>query len=312
MTTSRRLRVPRRPAPTFEGQALALAWGAWTELGVSGWASSHADWAIDPEPLIVFTAFLRDRDPRLRDEGTDWCIRNWRHVSKVRLKSALHDQSPETRESFGELAATVTRHAGSKVAWPLATTPRTFTVTGRSAAPALDHPSMAWLRMRAMFGVATRTEVLRYFLSGNQRRASAASIATATGYTKRSVTDECDVLVQAGLLGVRPLGNRFVYSLVRRPELEAFVGALPNIRPDWRAVFVVARELVTLEARAGQKPTTLAVAARKALDTMSDELEDLGVELPPSDVRGADLWPALQTLGTRTLGEWSLGRWHDS
>ena len=97
-----------------------------------------------------------------------------------------------------------------------------------------------------------------------------------------------------------------------RPELEAFVGALPTIRPDWHAVFTVARELITLEARADQKPTTLAVAAHKALDTMSEELEDLGVDLPPSDVRGADLWPALRTIGMRTLGEWSLGRWHTS
>jgi len=52
------------------------------------------------------------------------------------------------------------------------------------------------------------------------------------------------------------------------------------------------------------------VAARKTLDAMSDDLEDLEFELPPSDVRGVGLWPACQSIGTQTLGEWSLGRWH--
>ena len=57
-----------------------LCWGAWSELGVSGWSRTHVTWAIDPEPLIVFTA-IADLDPRLRDEALDWCIRNSRHVS---------------------------------------------------------------------------------------------------------------------------------------------------------------------------------------------------------------------------------------
>lgn len=33
------------------------------------------------EDLICFTAFLGDEDARLRDEATDWCVRNWRYVS---------------------------------------------------------------------------------------------------------------------------------------------------------------------------------------------------------------------------------------
>lgn len=47
--------TPRRQpsaAASFADRALALAWGAWAELGVSGWASTHGNWAVDPEPLI--------------------------------------------------------------------------------------------------------------------------------------------------------------------------------------------------------------------------------------------------------------------
>lgn len=56
---------------TFEQQAVALAWGAWVELGVPGAHRTHRDWAIDPEPLILFTAFRGDSDGRLRDEAID-------------------------------------------------------------------------------------------------------------------------------------------------------------------------------------------------------------------------------------------------
>ena len=91
MATSRR----NGTTSTFADDALALAAGAWSELGVSGWISSHADWAIDPEPLILFTVWLGDADPRLRDESTDWCVQNWRFISKARLKNLLGAQPEE-------------------------------------------------------------------------------------------------------------------------------------------------------------------------------------------------------------------------
>jgi hypothetical protein len=307
MATSNRVR--RRPAATFAEQATAVAWGAWVELGVSGWTETHHAWAIDPEPLIVFTAFLGDEDARLRDEATDWCVRNWRYVSKTRLKNLVREQPPAVRDAFGVLAATVGEHAG--VVWPFASEPRRFTVTGRSAAPQLDKPSMVWLRLRAMFGIGARTEILRYFLSREDGRSSAAAISAATNYTKRNVSEECETLAQAGVLSVRPTGNRFYYSLANRAQLEAFVGVMPAVRPNWVAMFDVARQLVSLEAAAATGTSrTLAVKVRKAIDGIEDDLDELEVDPPSSDIRGEDLWPAIRSLGTATLGEWSLGRWH--
>lgn len=307
MATSSRVR--RRPAATFAEQATALAWGAWVELGVSGWTETHSAWAIDPEPLIVFTAFLGDEDARLRDEATDWCVRNWRYVSKIRLKNLVREQPLAVRDAFGSFAATVGEHAG--VVWPYATQPRRFTVTGRSTAPQLDKSSMVWLRLRAMFGIGARTEILRYFLSQEDGRSSAATISAATNYTKRNISEECETLAHAGLLNVRPMGNRFYYSLANRAQLEAFVGSIPPVRPNWIAMFDVARQLVTLESSAATGTTrTLAVKVRKAVDEMDADLDELEIDPPSSDVRGDDLWPAIRSLGKEALGEWSLGRWH--
>jgi len=299
----------RRPAATFEQQALALAWGAWVELGTSGWTASHGKWAVDPEPLILFTAFLGDSDPRLRDEATDWCIRNWRQVSKVRLKNLLRRQPPEVRDAFGEFAATVGAHAG--IAWPGATDPRRFKVTGRSKLPPLDRPSLVWLRLRAVFGLGARTEILRFFLSEEGTRASVSAITSASGYLKRTVAEECESLERAGVLSVRTIGNRFDYALARPAELKNFVGELPPVRPDWTAVLNVARELVVIEAKAlPASPRLRGVKAKAALRSMQSDLESLDIGVPSTDVVGSQIWADLKVLGDATLGAWSLARWH--
>jgi len=303
MATSRR----RRPAATFADQSLALAWGAWAELGVSGWSSTHADWAIDPEPLILFTAWLGDADPRLRDEATDWCVQNWRHISKARLKNLLREQPKDVAEAFGEFAATVGAHAG--ITWPGATHPRPYAVTGRSTLPHLDRTSLVWLRLRAIFGVSARAEILRYFLARGGG-VSVAALAVATGYTKRNVAEECETLQRAGVLSVRAQGNRFYYSLARRPELKAFVGEMPAVLPDWTAILNITRELVTLERRSTDGGlTTLPVHARKTLRLIRDDLHELDIRALPENIEAVDLWPALRRLGDVHLGAWSIGQW---
>lgn len=298
----------RRPAATFADQSLALAWGAWSELGVSGWTSTHADWAVDPEPLILFTAWLADADPRLRDESVDWCVQNWRHISKARLKNLLREQPDGVAEAFGEFAATVGAHAG--ISWPGATHPRSYVPTGRSTLPNLDRPSLVWLRLRAMFGVGARAEILRCFLAQSGGAMSVAALAAATGYTKRNVAEECDTVQRAGVLSVRAQGNRFYYSLARRAELRAFVGNIPAVLPDWTAMLNVARALVALERRSqGTELTTLPVHVGMTLQTIRDDLDELGIETPSENVQGVDLWPALRQLGDVHVGAWSIGQW---
>ena len=304
MATSRR----RQPVATFAAQSLALAWGAWTELGVSGWTSTHTDWAVDPEPLILFTAWLGDAEPRLRDEATDWCVQNWRHISKARLKNLLREQPDDVAAAFGAFAATVGAHAA--ISWPGATHPRRYAVTGRSKVPHLDRPSLVWLRLRALFGVSARAEILRCFLAQAGGAMTVAALAVGTGYTKRNVGEECDTLQRAGVLMVRARGNRFYYSLLRRTELKAFVGEMPAVLPDWTAILNVARELVGLERRSECKElTTHPVHARKTLRLIRDDLDDLHIDAPAEHVQGADLWPALRQLGDVHLGAWSIGQW---
>ena len=298
-----------KPAVTFRKQALALTWGAWTQLGVSGLTTTHSDWAVDPEPLVLFTAWLGDSDPRLRDEATDWCVRNWRYLSRTRLKNLLRDQPDEVRLAFGEFAATVGKHAG--VVWPNATEARNFKVTGRSVLAPLERPSMAWVRLRAMFGVSARSEILRCLLS-QDGAASVARLAVVTGYTKRNVADECETLQLAGVLSVRSTGNRFYYSLAHRLGFEAFVGELPHNVPDWTSILRITRELVALEELSTKLSSqTLPVRVKKTLRLIEDDLAELGIGQSFVNNEGTDLWPAVRELGMKTLGAWSVGQFSE-
>ena len=297
---------------TFEQHAVALAWGAWTELGVSGWTRTHGDWAVDPEPLVLFTAQLGDADPRLRDEATDWCIHQWRFISRSRLRNLLAQQPASVQTSFGEFAATVSAFA--PVSWPGQTASRPHRPADRSVLPPLERPSLVWLRLRAMFGLAARTEVLRFFLSARARTtASVARLAYATGYTKRNVAEEADTLQRAGVLGVRPVANRLEYFLARQPELEMFVGDLPRVRPNWTALLNISRELADLEARVGPvESATAPVNARQALGRIDGDLRELEIDPHLQDVHGEDLWPAIRAFGSQRLAAWSRGDWPDA
>ena len=162
-----------------------------------------------------------------------------------------------------------------------------------------------------MFGLGARSEILRCFLTQPESpNRSVATLATETGYTKRNVSDECEMLERAGLLAQRAKTNRFYYSLARRAELEALIGELPDIRPHWGPVLNIARQLVTLEEAApAVSAKTFPIRVRKALSALQVDLVELDIDADFSDVHGPDLWPAAQKLGARTLAQWSIGLW---
>lgn len=286
---------------------LALMWGAWVELGVSGWQQTHAKWAIDPEPLIIATAALEDTDPRLRDEALDWCIHNWRYVSRVRLRNLIREQPESVRESWGPFAATVSKHAG--VAWPMTTRPFTYKTTGKSLLGSMEQPSRAWLRLRGMFGLGARTEILRFFLSG-QRRGTAAMIAQRAGYAKRVVADECESLEKAGVLRVHQITNRYYYALDRADALREFVGEVASVTPDWTALLRVTGSLVELERQAQELPhRALMVEAHRVSEALSPYLDELDIEDQPRLANPDNYWPAIRDFGENYLRAWARGKW---
>lgn len=262
---------------------LDLAWSLWAELGVPGWDRRHTSHAIDPEPLVIFTAWLGDTDPRLRDESIDWCIRYGRHVSGARLRNLLADEPEDRRSSFGWYAATV--NANSPFRWPSATEPRSYKPTGKARLADLHRASLISLRLRSIFGVTARAEILRAMLGNPGPALAAADLAPDVGYTKRNVAEALEALRIAGLLEVSPWRNQLRYRLAKVDELLSLVGAVPAIFPRWRFIFrVLMRLLETVRTTEGLQSSVRLVETDKALRTMDGDLRNADLPNPgPSD-----------------------------
>ena len=283
----------------------SLTWSLWAELGVSGWRRRHSSCAIDPERLILFTASLGDADPRLRDEATDWCITYGRYVSAARLRNLLSDQTPEARAAFGQTAATVNAH--SSLRWPDATHARPFERTRRSAVADFHGASLVVLRLRALFGVGARAEIVRAFLADPSAHLSAADAAGDAGYTKRNVAEALEALRKAGLLEAHPLRNQRLYDLADARWLMALPGDLPDSYPPWSSVFRILEDLIaglhrveTMTARARD------VEASDILFDLRTDLRRVGVRLTEAE-QGPDAWPALRRLAVDLSQEWASG-----
>ena len=285
---------------------LNLYWGAWSELGVSRWGRTHEDWAIDPEPLIAFTPGIAAEDARLRDEATDWCIGNWHHVSQVRLRNILRDNDLESSEEWGEFAATVNRAAGPK--FPGATVARRYQTTGRSMLRPLTEPSAVYLRMRALFGLGARAEVLRYLLFSDEK-ATAAELAPKTNYAKRNIAEACEILAQAGVLYSTAVGNRLYFSIADAPALMDVIKQVPSRTPDWPVLLRVVSQIFDWTYETENKSSrVLTVETHRVAVSIEEDLVALGIAPPPRSAgeEFVDVWAKWARNVTKNLSE---GRW---
>lgn len=251
---------------------LSLAWSLWMEMGVSGTANRrHSDIAVDPEALVLLTAGVQDDDPRLRDEALDWCIRYGQFISGSRLRNLLAKANEKTREAFGVFAATVNANSGLR--WRGATKPRTYEPTGRSRIDDFSRPSLVTLRLRALFGVNAKAEVLRIYVSAPDAEHSASDLAREVGFTKRSVWNALDALCKGGWLETLPVRNRIHYRLRTPSILGKFIGRLPGKYWKWPAIVrVVSGVRAILDRRALYGEVARDVEVRKACENLIPDM----------------------------------------
>lgn len=283
--------------------SLELAWSLWAELGVSGWTRRHSWQAADVEALILFTAYLMEQDARLRDESLDWCVRNARFVSSVRLRN-LSPPLAAASAGFARYAATVRVH--SHASWPGAGEPIPFRRTGRSTEPELSRPALIQLRLRAVVGVSARAEVLRLLLAEPGRPQSASELAVRGAYGKGNVAATLDMLVRSGVAETQRVGNQLRYRLVQHQELVAVLGGVPPVFPDWTVTFRVLLGLLT----AGEmgEPGSIARAAniRRLLRSLDGDLRQLRLTDPVPQATGAALNEDFDRWSVRLVRRWAV------
>jgi hypothetical protein len=270
---------------------LDLAWSLWTGLGVSGQIDNHHDHAIDPEPLIIFTAALGDADPRLRDEATDWCIRYGSLVSGARLKNLLTHENDRVRASYGELAATVAEH--SSLRWPERTTRRKHRPRERPKIQAFNRASQLVLRLRGFLGVGARAEILRAFLASPGIAFSAADLAAETSYTKRAVAQALDALRLGDVVQTFPIRNQIHFRMPREREdqLREQLIPLPEVFVHWPSVLhVLTSAFETMIRFESKSHAVRAVEAGTLIEKLDDAIRTARLPLPHRSVRGPDFW----------------------
>jgi len=247
------------------GFARDLLRSLWAELGVEGAPRRH-DWqAIDLEPLIVFTAMVADA--ALRDRTLSWCTVNSRHLSSARLNRVATELGQNAAQSFKRYTdALRTRSRRRRV----------------SVSPDLRRPSLIQLRLRALFGVTARAEVLRLLLAEPHEGKSAAAMIAAAGYGKAGLAQALDMLTVAGVATAQREGDDVVYRLSRPSELAHALSGMPARFPDWSATFRVVAAILDYAKESAGRAASRAASAAQAVERIREELAAIpGASRPP-------------------------------
>lgn len=274
----------------IEQLALDTVWSLWVELGMSGWARRHQSWEVDVEPLILATSHIGQLDNRLMGESLDWCVSNVRLISATRLRNLLKAMDGTLGQDFGSYSAAVQLH--THVRWPGEGDPLPIKLSGKSSAADLLRPALVQLRLRALFGVAARAEILRVMIAEPARSQSVADLSDATGYGKDNVAESLFLMARAGVVQADAEANRRRFKLVDPNQFAGFIGGLPSTRKDWTAVFKIMLRVIDFAKSAPEETMSRAVEVTRLVRELEPELAKVGLasgtRLAAAEARASD------------------------
>lgn len=295
------------PSRSFSDQVLSLAldlvWSVWAELGVSSWTRRHDLTAVDIEPLILATSYIGAHDARLMSESIDWCVAHGRLVSVARLRNQLRASGEIVAESFGRYAATVNRHG--RATWPDSGVPLDFQPTNRSSSPDLTRPSLLQLRLRALFGVSARAEVIRLMIAEPARYQTVSELAGRAAYGKDNIADTLDLLTAGGLAEAAGAVNRKHFRLARPDRLVELVGTLPAEFPDWAPLFRIAIAILEFSLHAPQDPIPRAAEVPRVMRQIQPDMPKVGLLSALRATTGQGLVSDFEAWAIRALSTWA-------
>jgi hypothetical protein len=251
------------------------------QLGVSTWSGTHEGWAIELEPLIVCTAMVAEDDKRLLRSSIDWCVSNHGFLSLRQVRHIVRAHRWPLNGPIGRFGSTVSKATGKR--WPGAREEAPFEVapSRRSQPPSLAKPELVQLRLRSIFGVTSRAEILRVLLIDPQREWSLAEITERVAYTRRQVTADLEMLTLGGLTHRRQLRGSFRNALDDAEGLMAWLGARPRVSIHWAPLFRVMTGLLEivdgLAAKAWHMP---AAELTHQMRSLAPELDQLRLRPP--------------------------------
>lgn len=292
----------------IDGDLRDLAWSLWSELGVPGWERHHRDVAVDVEPLILFTAALPSLDARLRGEVAGWCASFDRYISKTRLRNLARDQDERSAAAFYAFADALNRSAGLR--WPISTKagdsvdlqarerPMDRNIGRRSACVSL--------RLRAVFGVGSRAEVIRTMIAYPDTPLSAPEIAKYVFFARRNVAEALDAFAFAGIVG--SLEERRTVRYVLAQPLTDVVGEKPRGFPHWVELFGLLLGLQQLLAQPKPAPVLRALQAQEFLETHAFAIARSNLPGAPALRPGFEVFSQLESWSKQIAHEIATNR----
>jgi hypothetical protein len=243
---------------------LSFLWRQWAQLGLASATAGKRDgWVIDPEALLLLTCTAGRWDPRLFDETMDWTNRNSRFINMPRLKSLLKRYGFRSGQVCGAMAAVIVS-GNSRLTWRFSppeqqpgTIPLFYDQQGRPMA-AFGHmdevflsfgyergpvqlrglsrqfnavmPEASLLRLRSLFGISARAEIVLYLLTHKMSHPS--EIARDTGFSQKNVQDTLVDTAASGIVHVAALKGRKKNYFIREKDRGPFLHQ-PNNPPRW-------------------------------------------------------------------------------
>ncbi len=225
---------------------LDLLWRQWSAIGVSGYSNSEESKVIDPEALLLLTLTVARHDARLFDEVLDWLEINGDYLNVQRINNLLKQFDFQAKAELSAVAEVLGQKSSVALRWKkLATkysqekesslfymkdgrpmpTPNGYDeifrrhgllrseVKKRSLSqtfPKEGMPSLL-LRLRALFGVSLRCEIL--CLLGSVDEIHPSLIAKLLGQNPRSTQNTLTEMTRSGVVQVRTTAREKIYAL---------------------------------------------------------------------------------------------------
>ena len=312
-----------RSRERFRELALDFLWRQWSALGVAGRARASDHWIIDPEALLVATTSL-GREPRLFDEVLDWLNTNGQTLNLQRLKNlAQRFGQLSVLEAMAEHLAQRSIHSKWKtllVKEPEGIIPERlfpavpvfgpadelFARRGwlrgpvklrQLSEPADPHrPTNLLVKLRALFGMQARAEVMAYLLAVESGHPG--EMAERLAYFPRTLQTTLNDMARSGHVLSRREGHekrfwlrrdewRFLLTWPARegedtPEFPRWV--------DWASFFAAVESVAVFLDRTelmGAPDAVQAIELRTRLDKMDATFLRENIHVPAGATGGA-------------------------
>lgn len=248
----------------FRESLAQFLWRSWSALGVAGHERGTFRGALDPEALLAFTCSAGRMDARLFDEMLDWLAVNGGFINVQRLRNVMRSFQFRGGPVLSAVAAWLAGKGKNLKwkqladSWPAVTPPESlFLLEDERPLPVVSecdpvfqrhgflrnsiarrglsqpfHPSepaCLILRLRALFGVSARCEIMHYLLT--HPTAHAHAIARETCYFQKTIHDTLNELACSGMLVSVRNGRQRSYRFRDNALPEALIGR--NEQAEW-------------------------------------------------------------------------------